>query len=263
MNGVELLELSEPEYRAMPAVNWSTLKHMNISPLQYQWELKNGGRSTSAMGLGTVEHLAVLTPEQFIGHTAIFTEANRGTKGFDKFAAANDNKIPVTPEEHAMIMLHIKRFRDNESFETITYDAKIEQCMRWTDPKTGLICKCRPDMFNDVSLTDLKTTRHVEDDLWWWDFKKKRYHAQFAFYHDALRLLDGRDRTCVVVKLETEPAYDVVYYPLPDQAIIEGRAHYQRLMRELRDCIQVNAWPGKCDELAPVKFNNWVIEKAA
>jgi hypothetical protein len=75
--------------------------------------------------------------------------------------------------------------------------------------------------------------------------------------------LDGKERISVVVKLETSPCFDVIYYPLSEIAINEGRAHYRRLLNELRDCVEIDVWPGKCDELAKVDFNNWNIEKAS
>lgn len=260
---VELLDLSEPEYRAMPAVNWSALKHMDISPAQYIWEMEHPTEATSAMALGTIEHSVVMESDKYFDKLKKFDGANRGTKKFDAFCDANPSSIIVTVDEYEMLLLHLDRFRKNKHYEQITENAKIEQCLRWTDLETGLVCKCRPDMFNDLVLVDLKTSRHIIERDWWWDFKKKRYHAQFAFYYDALRLLDGIERVCMVVKLETSPCFDVVYYPLPDVAIVEGRAHYRRLLNELRDCLEVNAWPGKCDELAHADFDNWVIDKAA
>lgn len=257
---VELLELSEPEYRKLPGVNWSSLKHMAISPAQYKWEVDHPKPPSTAMSLGKIEHSVILETDKYLDKLTVFDGANRGTKKFDAACEANPDKLIVTPGEHEMILLHLERYRANKHFSQITENAKVEQCLRWTDPETGIVCKCRPDMFNDLVLVDLKTNRHIEERRWWYDFKDYKYHCQFAFYYDALRLLDGIERVNVVVKLETSPCFDVLYFPLPDTALMEGRAHCRRLLNELRDCVEVDAWPGKCDELAKVDFNNWVID---
>lgn len=258
---VELLNLTEAEYRALPGINWSSLKHMAVSPAQYKWEIDHPQPASAAMSLGTVEHIALMTPEDYLRRKEII-DVKRGTKAFDKYILGlNPDIIFVTQEEHEMILLHIERFRANKHYAQITENAKIEQALRWTDEETGIVCKGRPDMFNDLILPDFKTSRHIEDRKWWWDFKDRKYHCQFAYYHDALKLLDGRNRVNVVVKLETTPCFDVVVYPLSDTAITEGRSHYRRLLNELRDCLEADAWPGKCDELATVDFHNWVIDK--
>lgn len=256
---VELLDMNEPEYRALRAVNWSSLKHMKTSPAQYRWEVDHPPKSTTAKELGTLIHAVLLEPTMTIDQI-VLVDANRGTKKFEQLAQEYPHNILVTHTEYAMLAVQRERLMTNQRYAQIFGNATIEQPLRWTDPETNLVCKCRPDLYNDVVLVDIKTSSEIDERKWWWDFKKRRYHAQFAFYHDALKLLDGRDRVCVVIKIETKPCFDVVYYPLPAIAIEEGRSHYRDKLNELRDCVEANAWPGKCDELAEVNFHDWYIE---
>jgi exodeoxyribonuclease VIII len=52
-------------YADIEAVNWSSLKHMSVSPLHYQHRLKNPQPSSAAMRMGTAIHCALLEPERF------------------------------------------------------------------------------------------------------------------------------------------------------------------------------------------------------
>jgi hypothetical protein len=229
---------------------------MAISPAQYQWEKEHPTGTTKAMALGTVIHLALLQPDLFWS-TYRTVNCNRGTKKFDECVAEDDSRVVVTTEEFDIIDNLTDRYRANKFCNQITQGSFVEHGVYWTDADTGLECKARPDLFNDLVLVDLKKTRHTSNRQWWWDFRGMFYHAQFAFYHDALEHVDGRKRTCVVIKAETIPCYDVVFYALPDAAIDAGREHYKRLLCELRDCIEAGLWPGKCEGLSDVDFDKW------
>lgn len=264
VSGAELLHMPEEEYRKSHGVNWSALKSMTISPAQYKWEMDHPrDAATKEMALGTIIHMALMTPEAYFEKKHVATSgANRGTKGFQKEEKAYSESILVTPEEHEMILMHIDAFQANDMHGLITKDAVIEQSIRWTDLDTGIVCKGRPDMYNNNVLVDIKTSRHIEDKKWWWDFVSMKYHCQFAYYHDALYQLDGLERKCICVKVETTPCFDVVYYPLPYEAIAEGRYHYKELLQELKDCSDANLWPGKGNnELAEVNFSRWQIRE--
>ena len=256
----EMLTLSDKEYNELAGVNWHSLQHMSISPEQYIYELKKHRDPTVSQGLGTAEHAAMLEPDKFFERKLI-VKTSRKTKKFIEIVNENPSSYVITQDEYDMILTHLEKFRQNEFYDFIMRNARIEQTIQWKNANTGLVCKGRPDLFNDDVLMDIKTSAQIEDEKWWWDFRRYKYHAQFAYYLDALEIIDGKDRRVICVKLETSPVFDVVYYPIPWDAIIAGRDHYERLLSELRDCIDANCWPGKSNELAPVRFSNWKIER--
>lgn len=257
----ELLNLPDEEYFKLTGINWHSLERMSVSPEQYKWELLHPQSDTKALSFGRIIHLALLDSDNFFPRMRK-TKANRGTKAFinDENLEENKDSIIVTELEYDIIYRVYEKCIANMHYEQFFKDAQIEQTVQWRDKKTGLLCKGRPDLFNNYVLVDIKTSRHVEDKKWWWDFKNMKYHCQFAFYHDALLDYDGLSRPCVCIKVETLPCYDVVFYPIPWEAIAEGRVHYSRLLQEFRDCMHANYWPGKCNELAEVNFDKWEID---
>lgn len=258
--GGRLLEISPDEYRALETgINWHSLERMSVSPAQYIYELHHKSTETKSMSLGKVEHLALLQTDEFLSRYLV-TGHNRNTKKFLAEAEEKKDRVLITEQEYEMIMVHIERFQKNEYHGTITKNSYVEQAIQWRDQETGLLCKGIPDMFNQNVLVDIKTSAQTSDKKWWWDFMKYKYHCQFAYYQEGLEELDGCKRICICVKVETAPCYDVVYYPLPWEALEEGRKHYERLRGELRDCMNAQSWPGKDNGgLARVAFDRWAL----
>tara|TARA_E500000331_G_scaffold340790_1_gene372472 strand:- start:1890 stop:2837 length:948 start_codon:yes stop_codon:yes gene_type:complete len=57
--------MSEKDYRAIKALNWSTIKHTLKSGLTAKHRMENPVKQSSAMKLGSLIHCAVLTPEEW------------------------------------------------------------------------------------------------------------------------------------------------------------------------------------------------------
>lgn len=52
-------------YAAIEALNWSTLKHIAVSPRMLKWRTEHPRPETPALRLGTAIHCAILEPERF------------------------------------------------------------------------------------------------------------------------------------------------------------------------------------------------------
>ena len=255
------------EYKAVNAVNQSSLKPMvegfGGSPRAYKMALDDPQESTPAMELGTVIETCFLYRADYL--TAVQkSQKNRGTKGFDADRAQYAiGTIFVTVEEYDMIELLYESFRANEYYETIMAGEK-QPSLFWTDSETGLDCKARLDVLTDDLVIDIKKTRHVSEQLFWNDFAKLLYHMQFASYIDAAGMLDNKIRDGLVVVPRTEKPFEVLIYPVPDDAIQTGRLLYRSCLNKVRDCREVNAYPGLCEGvgrgLRKPSFPEWALK---
>lgn len=57
------MQMTEEQYRAAEGINWSTLKHMKTSPLDYKMATLYPKEATDAMRLGSFVDCGLLTPE--------------------------------------------------------------------------------------------------------------------------------------------------------------------------------------------------------
>lgn len=256
----ELLNLPEKEYRALDAVNWSTLRFMDKSPSAYQKNIWNPQKATVDMEFGSLAHTRLLQPEKL--NTLLMVDANRGTKGFTDKIKKHPEWTPVTEIEWWQLNAWNNGYWENEYHDEFQKDPKIEHCVVWTDPDTGLKCKCKIDLFTDDFLLDLKTTKDDSEHAYWLSFAKYRTHCQFAMYKDALYELDGKERRCVVGRLEKTKPYDTMFSLLRSEVVWAGRRRYKKLLRDLATCLEKDEWPGKGRNTIHLdQFPEWQIDR--
>ena len=84
----------EHEYRRMPGVNYSALKHMLRSPMHYKYMRDNPPEPTAAMRLGTMVHMAVLEPEKFAATYVECKDGDKRTKEYQAYLKKLDEANP-------------------------------------------------------------------------------------------------------------------------------------------------------------------------
>lgn len=97
----------------------------------------------------------------------------------------------------------------------------------WTDPETGLLCRCRPDF---------------------WRGEPKH----FIF-------LAVEKSACVVNGV----AKGVAVYKLRDESVALGRDEYRANLRTVAECEASGKWPGYSQKIEPIDLPAWVFSRAA
>ena len=72
-------------------------------------------------------------------------------------AEIKGDRTAIAPKYWAEILRDQKRLRDNPEISRIISGGVAEVSIFWTDPETGLKCKCRPDYLGKDFITHLKT----------------------------------------------------------------------------------------------------------
>lgn len=180
--------LTVKQYNAIRAMRNSDLGHYRESPQHYAWALKNPRADTDALSLGTATHSLWLESETFGNYYCLepdletFGRNNptikdlkedpdavgsissnpRGTKMYKAEIARVEGLGLTVLDQSAWTKVHLmsKSLAEcKETFELRSRAKGFETTIVWE--RDGLLCKARLDMWDDFSITDLKTTNNV------------------------------------------------------------------------------------------------------
>lgn len=254
-------------YRAHPAVNWSTLKWMRESPLAYHHRLHNPPPDTEALAIGRAVHTLVFEPAQFADEYAVWDGGTRRGKAWDEFCADNADRTILRDEDVAECEAIADAVRKHSLVQRyIDAAGEFEIPLFWTDPATGLECKARPDWIIDSerTLIDLKTTRSINARRFGAEAARFGYHCQLAHYRAGLQVSrEWESARCLIIAVEKTAPYDVAVFEMPFDALEAGKDEIDGLLQTLKVCRESGHWPG-CYETEQVlqlpAYIHWEME---
>lgn len=251
-------------YDAIKAVNWSSLKHLSVSPLLYHWRLKEPEERKPAFVFGGAVHCAILEPEKFDSRYAVYDGTRDARhKKYQEWMAAHPGVEVLGPDEYDRVQEIVVALRFHDIASRLLRGGRCEEALTWTDADTGLACKGRLDYIRPDFLIDLKTTRDPAPRSFEKSAASYGYVGQVAFYHDgavASRRIDGRELPYIAAVQTTAP-YDVVVYRLDAGTLDIGRAQYKSLLQRLIECTAADYWPGVSPEMKTLRLPKWAAEQ--
>jgi exodeoxyribonuclease VIII len=266
--------MTDQEYSALKAINWSSLKHLDVSPRAFQHNLQSPEKSTEARELGTALHCAILEPVVFAARYTVMPDfgdlravEGRTTKEEGKankerraeWLAAHQGATILDAADAERIAQMSASVRGHRAALAAIAGAK-EQVVTWTDPTTDLACRGRLDAITD-GVCDVKTAVDVSPRGFGLAAARYLYHGQLAFYHDGL-IHSGRmdpRRLPLLVAVQNRAPWDVAVYNMQSEHVEAGRLLYQRLLRRLAECAAADWWPGVAPEITPLRLPEWAI----
>jgi hypothetical protein len=186
--------MANNDYRALPGANWSTLKHILVSPRAYLHACNTTITPTPAMEFGTAVHLAVLEGEEFTRRQVIVPdEYLTGSGSISTAKAAREwqaglpaDALLLTPAQALAIMSILSRLDAHRGATAWLKQANVrEQPVQWTDDDTGTVCKACPDAYGSGLLLDVKTWSPRGDftpEAFVREALSRRYLGQLGFY---------------------------------------------------------------------------------
>lgn len=245
------------DYRAIEAVNFSTLKAIHKSPAHYRHALMAPRQDTTRLLLGRAVHTAVLEPDRFPLDYVVFDGSRRAGKAWDEFCEINDGKGVLKAEEYRLCLAIRDSVRSHPRASRLLVDGEAETTHTWRDEVTGIDCKCRMDWLAPGHLADLKTAASTDP----WEFAASSarylYHCQHAFYEMAVPECDLEHYTIAV---EMEPPHDVAVFHLPEWVMDEGRLLVREWLDRLAWCRERDQWPGRCEHEQDLDLPKWAIQ---
>jgi exodeoxyribonuclease VIII len=258
-------------YRAMPALNQSTLKvwlELGVrlrNPAKFKfWLDQKIDRQTDAMRLGSLVDTMILEPHMTGQRFTVWeAESRRGAK-YDAFAekAYNLGLTVVTAQMRDTAQRIVETLRKSEDLAPIFRNARKTVAVAELQ---GRLVKCEMDLFADLIdwLHDLKVSVSAAntEDGFGQTFAHFDYAMQGAFYLDICEAL-GKPREGVgfiVVEPEEPHFHNCITFPANDPRIEAARDRYRQAILGLSYHMDRDEWPSYPlfeEGVTPKWFNN-------
>ncbi|AVH59926.1 MULTISPECIES: PD-(D/E)XK nuclease-like domain-containing protein [Streptomyces] len=180
--------------------------------------------------------------------------------------------VPLLTKEHDMVQAMAAAVRQHPvAGPLFTPDGGVaEQSLFWTDPRTGVRCRCRPDWMphrqenGRLVVVDYKTAKAVDPAALAKAVYDHGYHAQAAFYLDGVKALglhgDQEPAFVFVFQSKTAP-YLVHLVELDFPALALGAARNERALRIYAECARTGVWHGFNDRITYLPLPPWAEKK--
>lgn len=251
------------DYCKLPGINWSTLKHMLVSPRHYQHAAKEPPMDAVKFRIGRATHTLVLEPENFPDRYVQWKSRRQGKawKAFEASALEEGKTVLTTTEWKRAMGAGTAVMADDNANQFLVGDGERELVLQWEDEDTGLACKCRLD-FAGRHLVELKSTEAIEPRRFGSTCARMSYHAQVAMYWDGLAA-NGIDVELepVIVCVESVRPHDVAVCRVPDPIVELGRREYRGLLRRVAECMEEDRWPGVAEQVYDLALPEWAYAR--
>jgi hypothetical protein len=248
--------IDDDTYFTGPGVSRSTL----WKGYSKTWKHARAGQdkpSTKALEFGKLIHCAVLEPDLLNVRYAPGADAAKNTKEWKAVAAEIEyaGMTPVSRADWASAISIRNSVEHIRPFTQLRDGGVMEHGAYGKDPITGLVTKCKPDLYNPKYgiILDIKTTQDASPDFMW-SVKRYGYHFQDAHYRDTLVLAEQEVNAFLFLVIESENPYAAALYELEPDWIVEGRAIRAKALAGYAQCVETGEWPGYSEQIQQLKM---------
>jgi len=258
--------VSNEDYHSGPGISKSGLWTIHAkTPAHFKYPPEKDEESTQAKAtkdFGTAAHIAILEPDTFEKRVVRGPVDRRGNKWKDLAEACEiDGKTLLIEKQYDDVLAMRDAVHANAWINSIITGGKpeIEASGYWIDPETGMLCRCRPDLYRaDIGIMlDLKSTESAKADDFARSVYNYGYHAQEAHYTDGYTALGRKIEGVVFLAWEKKSPYAFQVFELPPSIVDEGRAIMRSALNTYAECVRSNQWPGYPDGVQELKFKRW------
>jgi len=215
---------------------------------------------------GTACHFAILEPEKFEASVMRGPKDRRGNNWKDAQAeAANSGRLLLTEGDYDGVLT----IRDAVHADAwlnaliVSPHSEIENSGYWIDEETGVLCRCRPDLYRaDLGvMVDVKSTADAGPSAFARSVVNYGYHAQEAFYSDGYRALGRPIEGFVFLAWEKKSPFVTARYELPPSIVEDGRQIMRKALARYAECEKADHWPGYSGEITELTFKRWSYQE--
>lgn len=257
------LSMRFAEYRTAPGVNYSSLKHMAVSPMHYKYALENPPEQTPAMLMGRATHTAVFEPERFQLEFAVWS-ASRRTNAYRDFAeeCQSQGRSVLTDSEYDGVFALRDSVRCIPAVAQLLEKGRAETSLFWRNPQTSIECKGRLDWIAaEKAILDLKTTLSIEEGWFATHAWKMKYFHQAAMYREGYAVSSGRGTILPfgIIAVERKPPHACRLFWLAEDSLEQAYDEYITWLEQVRDYTETGVWPGPEPAETELKAPGWVM----
>lgn len=225
---------------------------------------------TPALRMGAAVDCLTFEPELFDKQFVVAPKSlNRRTKeGKETWAKLQaDKRTLLTDAEHQEALGTAKAIRSNPVWVDLSHTGEAQLSFVWRDPVTGLLCKCRPDWYDEETQTviDLKTARDADPEKFSKAVADYGYHIQAAFYSDGIRACGKPVKRFifgVIEKPDDRNTFEasprlMAFYELSIEDIDAGRDSYVSSLAAVNFCMINDEWEGYTNSVIQITRPHW------
>lgn len=256
---------SRAEYFAIDAVSHSALEVFRQSIPEYHAtyisKTLERAEPTAAMSLGTALHCRVLTPERWDDEIALTVDFDKrtiaGKKAWGEFSLAAAGKTVITTSQMAVVQRMAVAVLANSE---VLSCGLAEDPRQWVHDETGLACKGLLDYHvAGKYIVDVKTAADPTPEAFARQAANYGYFRQAAFYNYRREITGGLLPFFFVV-VGTAPPHECIVYEVEEHSMSVARDQNDRLMRELRECLDFNSWGSRWAKTQSLTMPRWAAE---
>lgn len=175
--------------------------------------------------------------------------------------------VPLLTKEHDQVQAMAAAIRQHPvAGPLFTRGSGLaEQSIYWTDWRTGVRCRCRPDWMprrgeGRLIVADYKTAKAVDPAALQRAVYERGYHAQAAHYLDGVKAagLHGDVEPAFVFVFQSKTApYLVHLVELDFPALALGQARNERALRIYAECERTGIWPSFNNAISYLPLPPW------
>jgi len=240
--------MNRPDYEAIDAVNWSTLKHIKVSPKHYRHALTAEREESDALAIGRAVHLLTFDPGAFDDAFAVWGGDRRAGKEWVAFKTENAGRSILRATDYADVVAMVAALTSSPLLAPfLDGGAIVEQPIVWTDAATGLRCKGIPDVWHPKrrALIDVKTSVTIDPFRFGRIAAAMGYCEQLAHYDAGLTALGHTVEQRVIVLVEKSAPFDVGALEVVGEEWDYAVGERDRLLARLAECRERDEWPGQ------------------
>lgn len=168
-----------------------------------------------------------------------------------KHAAANEGKTVLSAEDFDRLDGMLYSMVKSKTALHLFTGGVAEQSVFWKDPKSGVLCRCRPDYLRtDGIIVDLKTTEDASPRGFKKAVRNYQYDLASAFYLRGVSHVLGEPlNEYVHVAVEKKAPHGIGMYTLSDGALLRADQEIERLLELFAECQAKNEWPSYPDSI--------------
>ena len=262
-NGI-YTDISTEDYHRNPRLSSSGLKYVAKSMAHYLEYRANPPGPTKARLVGSAVHAGFL--EGGMGNAVLLAPgATRNTNLYREFVLQNPGKIHLIADEYEDVQRIVDQLHAHPTLKALFRGGVAENSVFWTDPETGVECKCRPDYWlPDGTIIDLKTTEDASDEGIAFAMRDYKYHWQTAWYLDGVSAALSRKVTNFVhVFVEKTAPYGISIRVLADQSIESSRAEVRQILTKYAAGMKTSSQLGYPEQIQDLVLPGYLFKGVA
>ena len=244
--------MSNAEYRQREGLASTDIKRMMKSMATWKYYKDNPQQETDTPSLkfGRAYHKFMLEPYDFENEYAVSPKIDKRTKegkaAYEQFVKDAGDKEVIDEETYDQLTA-MREVLYATPYVKKLINGEHEKSFFWTDKKTGIKCKCRPDSFGKLGsgniIVDLKTCKDAETNAFMRDALKYNYDVQAAHYTEGLETIYGNEYAFVFIAQEVKAPYLVNVLQADEYFMKNGREVRDQLLQTYNKCIALDEWP--------------------